>query len=97
MLANNLAGAGEPFFIASDLLQVFGRVMLDAVTGGVAKRLEQPRASENGNVMWLESQKPGGFKHVEARGENLPAQELSLLFMNIHAFILLGGNAVRWI
>jgi len=68
VLANNLTGAGEPFLIASDLLQGFGRVMLDAVAGGVAKRLEQPRAGQHGNVMRFEAQKPSGFKDVEARG-----------------------------
>ena len=96
-LANDLTGAGEPFLVAPELLQGFGRVMFDAVARGVAKRFEQPRASENGNVMRFEAEKPGGFKHIEARGKNLPAQEFSLFFVNIHAVILLGGNAVRCI
>ena len=96
-LANDLAGAGEPFLVAPELLQSFGRIMFDAVARGVAKWLEQPRAGQHGNVMRFEAEEPGGFKHVEARWENLPAQEFSLFFVNIHAVILLGGNAVRCI
>ena len=36
-LADNLAGAGEPFFIAPELLQRFGREMFDAVARGIAE------------------------------------------------------------
>jgi hypothetical protein len=96
-LANDLAGAGEPFLVAPELLQGFSRVVFDAITHGVAKRFEQPRAGENGNVMGFESQKPGGFKHVEPRRENLPVQEFNLLFVNVHKVILQGGDAVRFI
>ena len=97
VLANNLAGAGEPFLVAPELLQSFGRVMLYAVARGVAERFEQPRAGQNGNVVGFEAEKPGGFKHAETGGQNLPAQEFSLFFVNIHAVILLGGNAGRCI
>ena len=94
VLANNIAGAGEPFLIAPDLLQGLGCVMLDAIAGGVAERLEQPRPGQHGNVVGFEAQKPGGFKHVEPCGQNLPAQEFNLPFMKIHAAILQGGNTV---
>jgi len=97
VLADHIAGAGEPFFIAPELLQSFGRVMFDAVAGGIAERLEQPRPGQHGNIMRLEAEKPGGFKHVEPCGKNLSAQEFSLFFVNIHAVILLGGNAGRCI
>jgi hypothetical protein len=55
MLANNFAGAGEPFLIASDLLQGFRRVLFVAVARGFATRLHQPRAGQHGNVMGLEA------------------------------------------
>ena len=96
-LADDLTGAGEPFLVAPELLQGFGRLLLYAVARGVAEGFQKPRAGQHGNVMRLEAEKPGGFKHVEARGKNLPTQEFSLLFMNIHAVILLGVNAVRCI
>ncbi len=63
-LADDLAGAGEPFLVAPELLQGFGRVMLDAVARGVAKRLEQPRAGQHRNVVGFKAKKPSGFKHV---------------------------------
>ena len=63
-LADGLAGAGEPFLVAPELLQGFGRIMFDAVARGVAERLEQPRARQHGNVMGLEAEKPRRFKHV---------------------------------
>ena len=96
-LANGLAGAGEPFLIAPELLQGFGGIMFDAVARGVAERFEQPRAGENGNVMGFKAQEPGGFKHVEARGKYLPAQEFNLFFLNVHTANLWGGSAVRCI
>ena len=38
VLADNIAGAGEPFFIAPKLLQGFGRIMFDAIADGIAER-----------------------------------------------------------
>ena len=96
-LANDLTGAGEPFLVAPELLQGFGRIMFDAVARGVAERFEQPRAGENGKVMGFKAQEPGGFKHVEARGKYLPAQEFNLFFLNVHTANLWGGSAVRCI
>jgi hypothetical protein len=55
VLANHIAGAGEPFFIPPELLQAFGRVMLDAIAGGVAQGFEQSRPGEHGNVMGFEA------------------------------------------
>ena len=96
-LTHDLAGAGEPFLVAPEQLQGFGRVMFYAVARGVAERFEQPRAGQHRNIVGFETQKPRRFKHIEARGENLPAQEFNLFFVDIHAVILLGGNSVRCI
>ena len=84
VLTNDIAGAGEPFFVTPELLQGFRRVMLDAIAGGVAERFQQSRSGQNGDVMGFEAQKPRGLKHVQARGKNLLAQEFILSFLNIH-------------
>ena len=89
VLANHIAGAGEPFFIPPELLQGFGRVMLDAIAGGIAQGFQQSRPGEHGNIMRFEAEKPRGLKHVQPRGEDLMAQELNLSFLNIHGDILL--------
>ena len=55
VLAYLIAGAGEPFLVAPELLQSFSRVMFDAVARGIAKWFQQSRAGQHGNVMGLEA------------------------------------------
>jgi hypothetical protein len=82
VLANHIAGAGEPFFIPPELLQGFGRVMLDTIASGVAEEFQQPRPGLNGNVMGFEAQKPRGLKYVQPCGKELMTQKFNLSVLN---------------
>ncbi len=59
----------EPTTVFAVFDKVGGGEELDAVGRGIAEGLEQPRGDEDGHVMHLTSEHPGGLLRREPRGE----------------------------
>src|ERR1041385_2033748 len=72
IVANRVAGAGQPLLIASQLFQYFGSKEFSAVTGRVSKWFQQAGRDQHGNFMGFKTEKPGGLGRIETRWSNLP-------------------------
>lgn len=83
---NGIAGAGEPFFVASKLFECFRGKEFRAVAGGVAQRLQQTCCNKHGNLVWVKSKKPCRLRCVQSGGNNLPTEKLGLLRGYIHTW-----------
>jgi hypothetical protein len=82
--ANRIAGAGEPFFVLSQLLKCPGREELRGIAGGMTERLQQAYRNQDRNVMRFETKKPRSLGGVEAGRGNLPTQKFGLLRYRVH-------------
>ncbi len=87
VVRNGVTGAGEPFLIASKLFQSFRGEELRAVTGGVAKRLQQACRDKHGNFLWFKSEKPRRLGCVEPCGNNLPTEKFRMLRSRVHTLM----------
>jgi hypothetical protein len=87
IVANRVAGARQPFLVASQLFQYFCGEELRAVAWWMSKRLQQARRDQHGNLMRLKAEKPGGLGGAETGRGNFPTQKLGLLCHLVHTAI----------
>jgi len=78
VFANRVAGAGEPFLVATKLLKDLGGEELHAVPGRMTERLQKVGCNKNWNLVQLEAKKPSGLRRIEPGGNNLPTEKFGL-------------------
>jgi len=59
VIADRVAGAGQPFFVAAKLIQYFGGEKLRAIARWRSKWFQKAGGDQHGNLMWLKAEKPG--------------------------------------
>ena len=85
VVADRIAGAGEPFFVVAQLLKNFRGKKLRAVSRRMAKRFQHACGNKDRNLMYLKTQEPSGLSCIETSRSDFPAQEIVLLCYFIHA------------
>src|SRR5438128_4277742 len=78
VFADRVAGAGEPFLVASKLLKRLGGEELHAVSGWMTKRFQEAGCNKDWNLVQFEAEKPSSLGRIEARGNNLPTEKFGL-------------------
>ena len=97
---DSIAGAGEPFLVASELFQRFRGEELRAIAGGMTERFQQARRDEHGNFLRFKSEKPRRLGCVESCGNNLPTEKLRMLRSHVHTLMAarrLGRGEWAWV
>jgi hypothetical protein len=89
---NGIAGAGEPFLIATKLFQRFRGKELRAVAGGMAEGFEQTRSNQPWNLVRFKAEKPGRLGRIEAGGNELPTEKFCLLGSHINTAVMVDGQ-----
>jgi hypothetical protein len=69
MLADGVGDFDEPSAVIEQFQQIRRGKILGAILRRIAKRLEQPRRNQRGNVMRLAIQHPTGLLRIEAGGQ----------------------------
>lgn len=76
--ANRIAGAGEPFLVATKLLKSLRGEELRCVAGRMTERFQEAGGNENGDFVQLEAKKPSCLGRIKASGNNLPTKKIGL-------------------
>ena len=90
---NGIAGAGEPFLVATELFQRFRGKELRAVAGGMAERFQQTCHYESGNLVRFKTKKPCRLACIKPGGNDLPTEKFRLLRGHIHTAL----RTYRWV
>lgn len=88
------SGTIDPASVFVTLFQVFEGEVFGRTLAGVAHRLEKTVGNQHRNVLFAESEIPGGFKGGEPRGQM--AAEQKMPFLVVHRVSPLNQFALFW-
>ena len=75
---NGIAGAGEPFLVATKFLKRLGGKKLPAVSGRMTEWFQEVGCNKDWDFVQFEAEKPGCLGRIEAGGNNLPTEKFGL-------------------